>query len=267
MESLINVTIQDGKTAFLNCKINLLQDKTVNWAFEAGFQCCERIFWKISQRKMPIEKCPSSKMPMQKKTYIKKISTAKNFTFFVLSYIFMIVTRQIFLGHFWRQDISSIRIFLRWKIFGLGIFLKWLKRSRGIFFKWDILISGIFFDGILSVWSFVKTCFHNVQVSWVRRIFYLDLNDTSQERQELQLLTVGTNTFVADLRYLVDLQFPNNFRLQIRNVTKRDEGIYECQVCSKHNNGNLWLKLLNSRSPADFDASTESHSILFACKR
>lgn len=27
--SLINVTIQDGKTAFLNCKINLLQDKTV----------------------------------------------------------------------------------------------------------------------------------------------------------------------------------------------------------------------------------------------
>lgn len=30
MESLINVTIQDGKTAFLNCKINLLQDKTVN---------------------------------------------------------------------------------------------------------------------------------------------------------------------------------------------------------------------------------------------
>lgn len=28
--SLINVTIQDGKTAFLNCRINLLQDKTVN---------------------------------------------------------------------------------------------------------------------------------------------------------------------------------------------------------------------------------------------
>jgi hypothetical protein len=27
--SLINETIQGGKTAFLNCKINLLQDKTV----------------------------------------------------------------------------------------------------------------------------------------------------------------------------------------------------------------------------------------------
>lgn len=39
MESLINVTIQDGKTAFLNCKINLLQDKTVNWAFEAALLC------------------------------------------------------------------------------------------------------------------------------------------------------------------------------------------------------------------------------------
>lgn len=88
-----------------------------------------------------------------------------------------------------------------------------------------------------------STCFHNVQVSWVRRIFYVDLNDTSQERQELQLLTVGTNTFVADLRYLVDLQFPNTFRLQIRNVTKRYEGIYECQVCTKHNKSNLWLNL------------------------
>ena len=29
--SLINVTVQGGRTAFLNCKINLLQDKTVKW--------------------------------------------------------------------------------------------------------------------------------------------------------------------------------------------------------------------------------------------
>lgn len=62
-------------------------------------------------------------------------------------------------------------------------------------------------------------------------MFYYDPADETKQRQELQLLTVGTNTFVADLRYSVDFQFPNNFRLLIQNVTKRDEGIYECQVC------------------------------------
>lgn len=61
-------------------------------------------------------------------------------------------------------------------------------------------------------------------------MFYLDPNDETQQRQELQLLTVGTNTFVADLRFSVDFQFPNNFRLKIQNVTKQDEGIFECQV-------------------------------------
>ncbi|CRK97509.1 CLUMA_CG010898, isoform A, partial [Clunio marinus] len=66
-------------------------------------------------------------------------------------------------------------------------------------------------------------------VSWVRRMYYYDSDDEPQ-RQELQLLTVGTNTFVADTRYSVDFQFPNNFRLMIQNVTKRDEGIYECQI-------------------------------------
>jgi hypothetical protein len=61
-------------------------------------------------------------------------------------------------------------------------------------------------------------------------MFYVDPANETLSRQELQLLTVGANTFVADLRYAVDLQFPNNFRLLINNVTKRDEGIYECQV-------------------------------------
>lgn len=55
-------------------------------------------------------------------------------------------------------------------------------------------------------------------------------DDETDIHQELQLLTVSTNTFVADMRYSVDFQYPNNFRLQIQNVTKRDEGIYECQV-------------------------------------
>lgn len=52
-------------------------------------------------------------------------------------------------------------------------------------------------------------------------------------RHELQLLTVGTNTFIDDTRYSVDFQHPNNFRLSIRNVSKEnDEGVYLCQVFS-----------------------------------
>lgn len=66
----------------------------------------------------------------------------------------------------------------------------------------------------------------------MRRIYTPDPNDETRERQELQLLTVGTNTFVADTRYTVDFQYPNNFRLLIHNVSMQyDEGVYECQVC------------------------------------
>lgn len=69
-------------------------------------------------------------------------------------------------------------------------------------------------------------------MTWVRRIFSPDPADETRERQELQLLTVGTVTFVADTRYTVDFQHPNNFRLRIRNVSMQyDEGVYECQVC------------------------------------
>lgn len=72
-----------------------------------------------------------------------------------------------------------------------------------------------------------------LQVTWVRRIYTPDPNDETRENQELQLLTVGTNTFVADTRYVVDFKHPNNFRLSIRNVSMHyDEGVYECQVCS-----------------------------------
>jgi hypothetical protein len=74
--------------------------------------------------------------------------------------------------------------------------------------------------------------FFLLQVTWVRRIYYQDPNDEAREREELQLLTVGTNTFVVDTRYSVDFQYPSNFRLLIRNVSKQhDEGVYECQVC------------------------------------
>lgn len=109
------------------------------------------------------------------------------------------------------------------------------------------------------------------QVSWVRRIFYLDPNDETQPRQELQLLTVGTNTFVADLRYSVDFQFPNNFRLLIANVTKRDEGIYEVRmtthaVVTSHKS-HFQPFFSAAQTVPDLDASAESHPILPARER
>lgn len=47
--SLINVTIQEGKTAYFDCKINLLQDKTVSIKVVADFAK------KISTHNAPIE--------------------------------------------------------------------------------------------------------------------------------------------------------------------------------------------------------------------
>lgn len=124
--SLINVTVQGGRTAFLNCKINLLQDKTVLNAFH-------------------------------------------NDT----------------LDDFHTQFFAS-------------------------------LFSSIFLSP--------------TQVTWVRKFYFSDVDGS--ERHELQLLTVGTNTFIDDSRYSIDFEFPNNFKLLIQNVSKEsDEGVYLCQVC------------------------------------
>lgn len=64
----------------------------------------------------------------------------------------------------------------------------------------------------------------------MRKFYFSDVDGS--ERHELQLLTVGTNTFIDDSRYSIDFQFPNNFKLLIQNVSKEsDEGVYLCQVC------------------------------------
>ncbi|XP_021705720.1 uncharacterized protein LOC110677949 isoform X2 [Aedes aegypti] len=58
-------------------------------------------------------------------------------------------------------------------------------------------------------------------VSWVRR---------KHGETDLQLLTVGKQTYSGDSRYTVEFQYPNNWRLKIASANKNDEGVYECQI-------------------------------------
>ncbi|XP_062711856.1 uncharacterized protein LOC109399616 [Aedes albopictus] len=58
-------------------------------------------------------------------------------------------------------------------------------------------------------------------VSWVRR---------KHGETDLQLLTVGKQTYSGDSRYTIEFQYPNNWRLKIAAANKNDEGVYECQI-------------------------------------
>ncbi|KAJ1528342.1 hypothetical protein ONE63_006762 [Megalurothrips usitatus] len=58
-------------------------------------------------------------------------------------------------------------------------------------------------------------------VSWVLR---------KPSEDSLRLLTVGHMTYSGDTRHSVEFLYPNNWRLIVRNVTKLDEGTYECQI-------------------------------------
>lgn len=60
------------------------------------------------------------------------------------------------------------------------------------------------------------------KVSWVRR--------KTDDEDDLQLLTVGLHTYSGDSRYNVEYQYPNNWRLKIEYASRRDEGLYECQI-------------------------------------
>lgn len=68
---------------------------------------------------------------------------------------------------------------------------------------------------------FCGAWFHvGFQVSWIRR----------KDTEGLELLTTARQTYSGDDRYAVLFQYPDNWRLQISLVKKRDEGLYECQI-------------------------------------
>ncbi|XP_042211648.1 uncharacterized protein LOC121859056, partial [Homarus americanus] len=57
-------------------------------------------------------------------------------------------------------------------------------------------------------------------VTWARR----------RGMEEFHILTIGFQTYHNDHRYSLSFEYPDNWKLQIRDVEKRDEGLYECQI-------------------------------------
>ncbi|XP_055297900.1 uncharacterized protein LOC129566198 isoform X2 [Sitodiplosis mosellana] len=59
-------------------------------------------------------------------------------------------------------------------------------------------------------------------VTWLKR--------EQNNDYDIQLLTIGVQTYTFDKRFSVEFEYPNNWRLRIADINKTDGGLYECQI-------------------------------------
>ena len=76
-----------------------------------------------------------------------------------------------------------------------------------------------------SVLSNPKISVSSLQISWLRHT-----RVTSVEQGMPDLLTVGNTTYTGDKRIKSSFIYPNNWRLEMVDVQKKDSGLYVCQI-------------------------------------